>query len=287
MIPKMRNVLVASGVIAALAVATTASAQSGGGPTALVVNAESSFTVALLSANEVPANPAGQTGSASITVNSATGQVCATLTTGGTFTGPITAMHIHPGVTGATGSPVVDFSVTSGTSAAKCVVTSTAQATAIIANPTAFYLNAHNALFPNGAIRGQLAVSVPTDPAAVHLLTEPTRAYDSRNTTKLAGNEARTVNLTGTAAGGLSGVPIGARAAIVTLTVTQTVDGGFLSMFSNALVGTPATSTVNWTATGQDVAATTTVALDGSGSVKVMAGPNGTHFIVDVIGYYP
>jgi hypothetical protein len=83
----------------------------------------------------------------------------------------------------------------------------------------------------------------------------------------------------------VAAVPPGARSAIVTLTVTQTVDGGYLTLFSNSIEGTPATSTVNWTASNSDVATTTTVLIDGSGAVKVTAGPRGTHFIIDVIGY--
>ena len=118
------------------------------------------------------------------------------------------------------------------------------------------------------------------------MLVEPVRSYDSRGATQLAGNEARAVDLKLTAGGLVSGMPVGTRAALVTLTVTRTIDGGYLTLFSNALEGIPATSTVNWTASGQDVAATTTVAVDGNGLVKVAAGPNGTHFIVDVIGYY-
>jgi len=250
-------------------------------------NPEASFTVALNGTNEFPGpgDPSG-TGEATITVNGTTGQVCLNLTTAGlTATSPatpsITAAHIHPGLPGTANPPVVDFAVTSGTSVAKCVASTPLQAAAIIASPNAFYLNAHTADFPNGAIRGQLAPAA-NDAGALHLLAEPTRAYDSRQVAadgKLVVGTPRVVDLS-------ASVPATARAALITLTVTQTVGGGFVTAYSNALTTVPATSTVNWTAPNSDVATTTTVAVDGSGKLALLAGQNATHVIVDVIGYY-
>lgn len=280
---QMKRALLATGVVGALAVATSAGAQSGGGLDRAVVNAEGSFSVVLSGANEVPPGDPDGTGTASITVNRTTGQVCVNATT--TDVAALSGMHIHSGVAGVNGPIVVDLAVTSGTSVAKCVMSTPTQAQAIADAPASFYLNAHNAAFPDGAVRGQLAVR-GNDAGALRMLIEPVRAYDSRTVTQLAGNEVRPIDLKVNASGGASGMPVGTRAAIVTLTVTRTIDGGFLTLFSNALEGIPATSTVNWTAANQDVAATTTVAVDGNGMVKVAAGPNGTHFIVDVIGYY-
>jgi hypothetical protein len=162
-----------------------------------------------------------------------------------------------------------------------------AQAQAIVDEPADYYLNVHTGPFPDGAIRGQLT-SRGEDVGGLRLLASPVRAYDSRGSgqQKLENNGTRVIDLTAGANGQPSGLPIGARAAIVTLTVTQTVDGGYLTLYSNALAANPGTSTVNWTESNQDVAATTTVAVDGAGRVKVSAGPRGTHVIVDVIGYY-
>lgn len=283
---QMKRVLLATGAIGALAVATSAGAQTGGGLERAVVNPEASFTVATMSgALEVPGPGDGDgTGSATITVNRTTGQVCVNATT--TNLDGLTGMHIHAGATGVDGAVVVNFAVTSGSAVAKCVTATPTIAGTIIDAPASFYLNAHSTSFPLGAIRGQLAARVGNDAGSLRMLTEPVRSYDSRNTTQLAGNEARAVDLKLTAGGLASGMPVGTRAALVTLTVTRTIDGGYLTLFSNALEGLPATSTVNWTASNQDVAATTTVAVDGNGLVRVAAGPNGTHFIVDVIGYY-
>jgi hypothetical protein len=278
-------------LVALLASGTAVAAQRTDGPLrpAATVNPEVAYTVSLNGVNEEPDADLDGTGAANVTVNSSTGQVCVSLTSTGIA--DITAMHIHEGSVGVNGPIRVDFAVTSGTSAATCVTTSAAQAAAINAAPAGFYLNAHNADFPDGAIRGQLTPAGNTV-GGLQLLPEPLRAFDSRpagDAGRIGPNQTRTVSLRQATDGNgalVSAVPPGARGALVTLTVTQTTDGGFLTLFSNAVEGVPATSTVNWTASNSDVAATTTVLVDGSGSVKVAAGPNGTHFIIDVIGYY-
>jgi len=255
-------------------------------------NPVSAFTVALNNTSEFPGpGEVGGTGEATITINSATGQVCANITTVGI--GQMTAMHIHPGGVGVANPPVVDFAVTSGTAVAKCVMSTPLQAAAIIAAPASFYMNAHDAAFPNGAIRGQLAPALASaGVGTLRLLDEPLRAYDSRTIAvdgKLVAGTTRVVDLStgvNSLAASVAAVPATARAAVVTVTVTQTVGGGFVTAFSNALTTVPATSTVNWTAPNTDVAATTTVAVDGAGMIKVFAGQNSTHVIVDVIGYY-
>jgi hypothetical protein len=291
MVVARRSITLTAALVAVVASATTVAAQRGDGPLrpAATVNPEVAYSVALDGDNEVPpADPDGM-GTAAVTVNSSTGQVCVNVTT--TAIEPIQAMHIHEGAAGVNGPVVVDFAVTSGTTAAKCVTVSASQAAAVNAAPTGFYLNVHTATYPDGAIRGQLAPRGNSIGAA-ELLTEPVRAYDSRGSGAaglLGPNQVRTVNLRQGVDGNgaaVAAVPAGARAALVTLTVTQTVDGGYLTLFSNAIEGVPATSTVNWTASNSDVATTTTVLLDGTGSVKVAAGPRGTHFIIDVIGYY-
>ena len=72
----------------------------------------------------------------------------------------------------------------------------------------------------------------------------------------------------------------------VTLTVTDTVgNGGFLKLYSAALVTPPSTSSINWFGPGQNLAITTQVAVDSAGRVKVTDGANPTNFVIDVIGY--
>src|SRR5687768_14404336 len=68
--------------------------------------------------------------------------------------GTATAAHIHAGVAGEAGPVFIGLdhdNLTNG------IATITAdQADQIRANPAGFYVNVHNADFPNGAVRGQL-----------------------------------------------------------------------------------------------------------------------------------
>ena len=114
---------------------------------------------------------------------------------------------------------------------------------------------------------------------------------DDWNLTSFAPAETRTVDLMfGTDGAGVAklAVPAGATGALVTVTATRTAAAGFLTLYSATLTTTPATSTINWVAAGQDVATTTTVAVDATSKVKITAGPtaaNGTDVIVEIIGY--
>jgi hypothetical protein len=264
-------------------------------------NPEVSYTVVLDGANEVAPNVGDPdaTGTASITINGTTGQVCVNVSTadmGDTVgvDGPMTAMHIHTGAAGVNGPIFIDFAPPSGTvtAIAKCVTTTPANAQAVIADPAGHYLNVHAAApYAGGAIRGQL-LERGTGAGELRLLDEPLRAYDSRLVPadgKLVAGTARTIDLaTGTNGSGASvaAVPAGARAVQITLTITQTVGSGFLTAYSNALTTPPATSTINWTVPNSDIATSTALAVDGSGKIALLAGLNGTHVIVDVTGYY-
>jgi hypothetical protein len=228
-------------------------------------------------------NPADPTGGA---------EVCFDLTYGG-LSGPPTSAHIHQGAAGANG-PVVIASLPvpalGATSATGCAAVGPAIAQQILTTPANFYVEVHNIEFANGAIRGQLAKGPPPAGEA-HMFTEPLRAFDSRDNAgpKLAALQTRTISLTTgkTGAGAtVMALPPGATTAIVTLTVTETVGpGGFIKLYSAALTDPPATSSINWAGTNQNLAVTTQVAVDGTGSVKVTGGANSTHFVIDVIGY--
>jgi len=231
-----------------------------------------------------------------VTIDKATNQVCANLTA--TNLAPLSGFHIHAGNdTIRTGPIVVDFAPASGDEAPfyNCVVDT--DAAAIAANPAGFYLNAHTlavvappkAAFPAGAISGQLDNVSTTGTKETNLLATPFRVYDTRfgGLTKFAPATTRTIDLSA------SGIPLTARAAIVTVTVTRADANGFLTVYSAALATAPNTSNVNFTA-NQDIANNITVATDGAGKIKITSGAAGTtpgavgsneDVVVDVVGY--
>ncbi|HEX6098650.1 MAG TPA: CHRD domain-containing protein [Thermoanaerobaculia bacterium] len=68
--------------------------------------------------------------------------------------GAPTAAHIHTGAAGVAGGVVVPLNVNTLTNGTADITQELANQ--INANPSGFYVNVHNAEFPNGAIRGQL-----------------------------------------------------------------------------------------------------------------------------------
>jgi hypothetical protein len=67
----------------------------------------------------------------------------------------LSAAHIHKGGPGVAGAVVVPFGATF--KAKGCTTTSAAVAAAILKSPGKYYVNVHNAKYPGGALRGQLA----------------------------------------------------------------------------------------------------------------------------------
>jgi CHRD domain len=114
------------------------------------------FTVDLTGEAEVNAagvpnqgDPNGS-GTASLTINPGTGEVCWTIEVA--EVDPIAAAHIHFAPSTAPGPIVVHLNPTSG-----CTELSRQLALAIITDPSSYYVNVHNASYPAGALRGQLA----------------------------------------------------------------------------------------------------------------------------------
>jgi hypothetical protein len=131
----------------------------------------------------------------------------------------------------------------------------------------------------------------PATAGAFHAL-DPFRAFDSRwSGTSLHGGESTIVSVAD--AHDLDGavtvagrVPAGASAVAFNLTVTQTVNSGYLSVApgTTTVVGA---SSINWASSGLDLANGLIVGVDASRQLKVFAGGGGsTHFIIDVAGYY-
>ena len=144
------------------------------GPT----TADTIYSVALSSANEVPPisnAEAGATGTATITFH-------VTRDTAGTITASTVDFavtlanfpagsaarlsHIHTGAAGVTGSVLVDTGLTpaaavampagTGSFSFSGVTVSVENTAAILANPAGFYFNVHSVLNGSGAVRGQL-----------------------------------------------------------------------------------------------------------------------------------
>jgi hypothetical protein len=79
--------------------------------------------------------------------------------------GTPTASHIHRGAAGVNGPIIIPFTTPAGGSSSGCATVTPELMNEIAANPANFYVNVHNAEFPGGAVRGQLASSATPLPA--------------------------------------------------------------------------------------------------------------------------
>jgi hypothetical protein len=114
------------------------------------------ITVQMTGAAEAPGpgDPDG-TGTASLRINPGQNQVCYELTAEKIATA--TAAHIHRAPVGKAGPPVVTLDAPASGKSKNCASVTPELAKELIQTPEAFYVNVHNAEFPPGAIRGQLA----------------------------------------------------------------------------------------------------------------------------------
>jgi hypothetical protein len=147
---------------------------------------------------------------------------------------------------------------------------------------------------PNGSTVRWVKLAGQQTSGSLATFAAPVRILDTRanNGTRVPNGVTVTVSLKTKASGGDSGLPAGAQAALVNLTVDGTVGSGFHSAYS-ADVTTPVEhSSINWDATGQTRANLAVVALGSATSatdraIKLTSGGGGsTHVIVDLLGYY-
>lgn len=133
-------------IAAATVLAPPGSASQGGRPLA----------ADLTGAAEVPgpADPDGS-GTAVVKVNVGLRQICYTLTVADID--PAAAAHIHAAPAGMNGPVVVPLVPPTSGSSSGCASVDRALAKAILKTPDSYYVNVHNAEFPAGAVRGQLA----------------------------------------------------------------------------------------------------------------------------------
>lgn len=104
---------------------------------------------------EVPPGDPDGTGTARFTLNQGQGQVCYEVTVANIAL-PATASHVHRGVAGVAGPPVVFLAAPVNGTASGCVAVARETIKAIRQNPSAYYVNVHNGEYPSGAVRGQL-----------------------------------------------------------------------------------------------------------------------------------
>ena len=120
------------------------------------------LSATLTGAAEVPGpGDTDGSGSANMRVNKEKAEICFTLVVADI--GNPTAANIHEGAEGNTGEAVVSLTPlpTDDDSEEKeedCVTADADLITRIITNPQNFYVNVQNEEFPDGAIRGQLAL---------------------------------------------------------------------------------------------------------------------------------
>jgi hypothetical protein len=94
-------------------------------------------------------------GSAAIMIDSAQGTVCYALHVANIE--PAIAAHIHQGGIDTAGPIVIHLNPPTGGNASDCIEGVDPELLArIMQDPRAFYVNVHNAEFPDGAVRGQL-----------------------------------------------------------------------------------------------------------------------------------
>ena len=114
------------------------------------------LTAALTGPAEVPGpgDPDGS-GTAVITLNQGQKEVCFELAV--TNIAAATLAHIHEGAPTAAGPVVVTLTPPTESSSKGCVTADDELIKRIRQSPENFYVNVHNADFPDGAVRGQLS----------------------------------------------------------------------------------------------------------------------------------
>lgn len=133
-----------------------------------------------------------------------------------------------------------------------------------------YYLGAGSSVF--GASIGY----VPATQSFIPYSGPNPRVLDTRESGpgKLAKDEERIVDL------GFAG----ARSAVINLTVTETVEGGFVAVY-RADIAYPGTSSVNWASGNSNVANGVITQMDGLGRIKIRGGARPTHVVIDRIGF--
>ena len=113
-----------------------------------------SFAARLQSSSEVPPTTDTAKGQIEVTVKSKKNQICYNLAVKGLVP---TDAHIHKGAAGVNGPVVVVLDLPTTGISRGCVAADPALVKDMLKNPQNYYGNVHDAQFPKGAIRGNLA----------------------------------------------------------------------------------------------------------------------------------
>lgn len=113
------------------------------------------LSTSLTGAAEIPGpgDPDGS-GTADLRINPGQKQICYTLTVRNID--PASGAHIHEAPVGAAGPVVVTLQKPASGSSQACATVSRELALEILKRPRDYYVNVHNAIYPAGALRGQL-----------------------------------------------------------------------------------------------------------------------------------
>jgi hypothetical protein len=131
--------------VAGLSFVLSAQDQQGGRP----------MTITLTGAAEVPGpGDTDGTGTAKLTLNPGKNQVCYELSVDKIASA--NGAHLHAGAVDKAGPPVLTLTAPANGSSKECAPLEREKIMDIIKNPGNYYVNVHNAEFPNGALRGQL-----------------------------------------------------------------------------------------------------------------------------------
>ena len=127
-------------------------------------------------------------------------------------------------------------------------------------------------------VMGYYSVTDKSEKGGRYQAVDLQRAADTRN----MGNAPGAQQILNVPIAGHYSVPVGATAAVLNLTVTGVVKGGFTTVYPG-LTARPTTSNLN--SAGEDRANQAIVKLGADGSVDVFS-ENGSQIIVDVAGYF-
>jgi hypothetical protein len=189
------------------------------------------------------------------------------------------------------GSPVWAYTVTSAPGGRTCAWTSGPLSCVVgglsYGTPHTFTVTATNAV-GTGAPSAPSPAVTPFEVAgdAFHP-SAPVRVLDSRPSGPAAGGYTTPWGPDVTRAvtvAGVNGIPAGADAVVLNVTVTATTAGSYLTVYP-AGQSRPLASSLNWVP-GQTVANAVTTKVGTGGQVSVLNAAGNADVIVDVVGYY-